>query len=630
MMTRWRIGVILFLALVVPQLAYAGPFIDSLSRYEWDYALSRVRGDDILTTYAQWRRLRAPSSDASFEQIQRFVSRHPDWPDMNVIRMRAEKLLFVERRKAQSSEWLAQYPPLSGYGKLAAIRLHQVDAKKVKDAWINGDFDAPDERLILQEFGQHLDVTDHVARVERLLMEDKATIAERQLELVSTNYQKLFRARIALIRMDGGIEGKVNAVPSSLRQDHGYVADRAIWRDKKGLKSGALEMLQAMEPQSPYAMKLWPMRAWYVRDYIETRQYKRALSLLERAGDLDGAPNADALWLKGWISLVHQKEAGKAYEIFRELYDVVKYPVSRSRGAFWAAKAADKLGRKEEAAQWYKKAATYPTVFYGQLAQQKLNPGQPLQFPSSPAVPDALIDTYVRHELMQTAKKLTAIGEPTLADELITHLSETANDPAAAAALVKACAKAKLPLAQVRALKEAIKQNVLMVKEGWPVLNMKLALPIETPLAFAISRQESEFNPDAESSAGARGLMQILPSTGKRIAKMMGLGFDANRLFEPEYNVRIGSWYLGHLIDNFKGSYTMAIAGYNAGPARPLKWSREFGRPGENLEDTINWIETIPFAETRNYVQRVMENLQVYRAVMTPQQPLRLEQDLLR
>lgn len=631
MKTRCRIGVMLLFMALLPCPVLAGPFLDALDRQQWDSALARVRGDDILTTYGKWRQLRAPRSEASFDDIQQFVSKHPDWPDMNIIRMRAEKLLFVERRKAQSAEWFAKYPPISGYGKLAQARLSQkANPQLVKDGWITGDFDAPDERLILTEFIEHLDVVDHTQRIERLLMEDKATIAERILDKVSTNYQKLFRARIALIRDDNGVDGKVDAVPSALAKDHGLIADRARWRDKKRNRPGTLAMLQAMDPHSPYAMKLWPIRAWYVRDFIETRRYKDALALLERAGDLDGAPNADALWLKGWIYLVHNNQPGKAHEAFRALYDGVKYPVSRSRGAYWTARAAEKLGRADEAKQWYQKAAAYPTVFYGQLAQQKLYPGKPLLFPSPPTVPDALVEKYTRHELMQTAKRLTAVGEPGLADTLISHLADSAADPAASAALVKATAKAKLPLAQVRAIKEALKQNVLMVREGWPTLNLKVDLPIETPLAFAISRQESEFNPDAVSRAGARGLMQIMPDTGRRIAKMKSTSYSVDRLFDPTYNVQLGGWYLGHLIDNFSGSYVMAIAGYNAGPARPLQWSKEFGRPGKNLEDTINWIEIIPFAETRNYVQRVLENLQVYRAVADPQRPLSLEQDLLR
>jgi soluble lytic murein transglycosylase len=611
--------------------AEASAFAKSIAKREWFYAEKVAGNDQSLRTYAQWRRLKDYYSDASFDELSRFISRNPGWPDQNLLRQRAEKLLFVEYRKEDSANWLAKYPPISGYGKLALARLKKGDITAlVKDGWINGDFDAPDERKILNEFRSYLTTTDHMARIVRLLKDDRASIADRHLYLVDDAHQRLFQARIALIRFDSGVEGKINRVPSAMMNDDGLTADRARWRAKKGLDDGVLELLRKMSPTSHYASKLWQIRAWHVRDFIESKQYDKALQLLEGAGKLDTAFNADMLWLKGWIYLEYRHAPGKAYAAFTEMYKGVSYPVSKARAAYWAARAAEKLGHPQDVDRWYREGAKYPTVFYGQLAHAQIHKGKPLQFPAPPVVASAVIDRYSSNPVFVAARRLTALGEHHLADELISHLGDTVDTPVEAAALVSACAKAGMPLAQVRAIKAALKQNVMLVKEGWPTIQLGVAIPIETPLAFAISRQESEFNPKAVSSADARGLMQILPSTAKIVARQMKMPFDASRLYEPAYNLKLGGWYLGSLIDKFRGSYILAIAGYNAGPGRSVKWVGRFGRPGGELRDTVNWIETIPFAETRNYVQRVLENLQVYRAVMNPQQPLMIEADLLR
>ncbi len=609
--------------------AFAGPMLDAIDRGQWSAAFSHAQDDPLLATYISWRKYSDMGNDAGFGELANFIENNPHWPSIPAIKIRTEKAIFQLGDMRVGGNWLAKYPPVSGYGKLVQARLQNDNAALIKDAWIHGDFDAHDEQQIQRDYGHLLTSADHRARMVRLLNDDRATIAERLIGKVGADDATLLRARIALIRRDHNVDAKVDAVAASKRADQGFLADRALWRDAKGYSDGAVELLGAMNPQSTMADKLWPIRAKYAREFLESRRYSDAFRLLGNAGKLTGALQADALWMRGWVALEFQNSPDAAYSTFTQLFDVVQFPVSKSRAAYWASRAAEKLGKSSEAQSWLTKAAAYPSVFYGQVAYAQLHPEQPLKLSSGPSVSDAAISAIESNPVFRVAKRLTDLDEQNLADPLIRHLAESGSLEQAAA-LVKACQKHGMTYAQIRAAKIALQRNVLMASEGWPMVKISGSAELETPLALAIARQESEFNRKAVSSADARGLMQLLPSTARHVAKDLGVGFDVNRLFDPEYNIRLGTHFLAGLVNRFSGSYILAIAGYNAGPGRSVQWSERFGRPGRNLHSTLNWLEMIPFAETRNYVQRVMENTQMYRALQQPSRPLTIAQDLTR
>lgn len=606
-------------------------FVDAIRRERFDEALS-IAPTNALRTYAQWHYLRSASSTPNFDEVLRFIKNYPDWPDQSALRSRAEKALFQSHETGEHARsFLTQYPPISGYGMLVAARNQMGDiTKHVKQAWVQGDFDKNDEQTIMHEFASFLDTQDYVARIDRLLRDDRASIAERFLGRVSAADEALFRARIALIRHDHGVEGLVSKVPAAKQSDDGLLADRAIWRRSKGLESGTIELLRQMRPASAYAIKLWPLRAEYAREMIEERRYGDAVALLDNMGKLDGAHLADALWMRGWVRLEFMHEASTAYTLFHKLYSSVNFPVSKARAAYWAGRAAERNGNPAIANDWYQKAAKNPTVFYGQLAFSKVYPGKPLGFGSAPSYSDSRVQALMNTPLMQAAKSLNDMGEPYLTDPLIKNLAEQATEPSALAEIVIACQNLGMRFGQIRAVKIALQKNVVMLKEGWPTVRNPQNFDVELPLAYAISRQESEFNTRAISPTGARGLMQLMPATAKVVARQLGAPFDVERLFDPNYNMRLGTHYLGNLVSGFDGSYILAIAGYNAGPGRSRQWTQRFGQTGHDIYQTLNWVELIPFAETRNYVQRVLENLQVYRAVLAPNNPLGIERDLAR
>lgn len=609
----------------------SGAFITALNKDHYTKAMT-IAPSNALRTYAQWRYLRSSYATPSASELREFMNRHPEWPDMNLLQVRTEKAMFQGYASGeQISSWFASHPPISGYGKLLMARVNHSKAQELtRQAWIQGDFDKDDENRILSDNIATLTRADHIARVERLLKEDRATVAERMLNRFGADDAALYRARIALIRRDHGVEKLVDNVPPSRMDNDGLLADRAWWREAKGLESGVMELLMRMRPSSAYAQKLWPLRAKYAREMLEQRRYGDAMALLDGMGTLEGAYLADALWLRGWVKLEFIREPAQALKLFDELDAAVNFPVSKSRAAYWAGRAAERAGNSTEASSWYEKAAHHTTTFYGQLAFAKVHPGAPLRFASAPSFSNDQVTKWKDTEAFQAAQSLTRMGEYQLSDTLIRGMAEYARSDAETAALVAACQQQNMHYAQVRAAKLALQKNIVLLEQGWPMVHGGKTYDIELPLAYAISRQESEFNPDAQSPAGARGLMQLMPSTARLLARQLGVTFDLSRLSDPNYNMQLGTHYLGNLINGFDDSYTLSIAAYNAGPGRSRQWTERFGRPGYDLNQSINWIEMIPFAETRNYVQRVLENLQVYRSRLKPDQPLAIEADIKR
>lgn len=631
-----RMGIIhvgLLAALLSAPLAAdaKSPTIASLERKDWGGALSASSGHGALNTFVRWHYYKHDSSGARFDEIVTFIRQHPDWPDQNVLRLRAEKAAFAQRPDAAAARaFLSEHPPISGYGLMVQARLGMGDVPAlVRQGWKQGDFERVHEGHILESYDDILNAADHQTRIERLLLQDLTNPAERLLSFVPSERKKLYEARIALIRMDRSVDAKLKAVPSSLMGDNGLLYDRMRWRLKKGMESGALELLRQMSANSPYAGKAWKARAMFARDYIERRRYHDAEALLLRHGPLEGADLADALFMLGWVQLEYLEKPSSALPHFKKLFESVQFPVSKSRGAYWTARTYDALGQKDNARQWYEKASIYLTTYYGQLAYAHLFPGKPLKLPPEPIVSDSERGHFLRSPMAQVIEFLVKSGHEDYAAPLFAHMGNKAKSPQESQLVADLARDMKLTFYGVRASKYAIQKNIMLFKAGWPTTHINRQ-SLEPALPHAIARQESEFNKEAVSSANARGLMQLLPATAQQVSRKLDMPYSLPKLFEPSYNATLGSKYLGDLVDGFSGSYVLAIAGYNAGPGRSREWTGRFGRPGRTVRDTINWVEMIPFSETRNYVQRVLENVQVYRAIMKPDTPLGIEKDLTR
>lgn len=632
-------------AMTQEETEHAQSAFSSSARKQWDVALSSANdsNEKVLQTLMKWQYLLDANSSTDFFEIKDFISAHPDWPEQKRLRMRAEMtLLASDIRADEITGWFESTPPITGVGKLAlAIALQGSDKSEkiisiIREAWRDGDFNEAQEKLLLETFGNHIRKEDDIARTSRLLWDGKTTPAERMFVRLDENSQKLFRARIALQADKKDAPKLLAALPAAMQKDVGLLYDRLTYRVRRGDDSGAYELLLISPKKVPYPEKWWKIREGKIREAIGNGNIFLATRLLDNHGQEDGQGAADANWLKGRILLEYKNHPKDAYKIFKKMFSEVKYPVSKSRAAYWAAKAAKQVGNTEDEKEWLNTASAYPTTFYGQLASLLDKGTSPLSLPAQPDVDSDERAEFNSRSIVRAVKLCISFDEIALAGKLINHLvAEAGNEKEALLASELGLYEGKTHLS-VRGAKKALQNNTVLIVAGYPLPKTPENLELPRPFTLAITRQESEFDNMARSPSGALGMMQLLPSTAKETAKKNDIEYSLQKLYDPEYNMVLGSLYLQRMIDNYDGSVVMAIAAYNAGPGNVYKWVQKFGKPVHTIDGAVNWIENIPFAETRNYVQRVLENLQIYRhleaekSIDVDADRLLLGQDLLR
>lgn len=582
----------------------------------------------ILADYAQWEQLTDPSAVIFFDEGYRFLKRRGDWPKQNIIRMKTEEAAL--RDGGDIDAFCKEYPPISGRGLIACARSGIGSIKEVVQGWVQGDFNADEEQLILARYGSQLTRDNHADRIDRLLFEGKVKPAERSLKLVDAGLRQLFEARIALITNRGNANAMVAKLPKSLMNDPGLIYNRIQWRHARKMDDGVFELLEAAPDNPPHPDMWYALRMQYARKAMEKHQYSRALSILSGHGQMKPEYLADTLFVKGWLRTEYLGDARSGYEDFYQLYKNVNFPVSKSRAAYWAGRAAQKNGNNDIARDWFEKAAEHPTVFYGQLAALELDKTAELDLPDPIGVSDSERREFAQQDTPRLIALLIQQGKEDEADAFLLHLAQSTSDKYDLAILADFAKQHGQEFDSVRVSKLALQKQHILINYGWPKITIPQNIAIEPALALSITRQESEFNVRAMSPAGARGLMQLMPATARMTARKIGMGYTIDRLYEPDYNITLGTDYLGRMINGFDGSYILAIASYNAGPGNVRNWIARNGYPPNTPEGAINWIESIPFVETRNYVMRALENLQVYRTLLNPDQQIALKADLSR
>lgn len=598
--------------------------------------LAAQSGNPLLVRYASWAAITDEHADVvRFSEAYTLLQRAADWPLMNRVQLKAEQAALLESPTPDvMNEFCTKFPPISGRGMLACASAGVgTDAHRrawVQQGWKQGDFTREEEDKILARYGAQLTLSDHRARMERLLYEGKTTVAQKMLWRLPKSDHALMEARIALRNNASDANSKLSRVPPAQQSDAGLVFERMRWRNARGMDAGVMELFLSAPRNPAYADLWWPLRAVAARTAMRRGQAREALRVLQYPGDLKREFMAEALWMRGWIYYAFLNDSRSAYEEFYALHKQVQYPVSKARAAYWAGMAAKRNGNTDIAQEWLERAAEYPTVFYGQLAHGQLQPDEPLSLPSSPSFSRDEKENFDREDVIRMVMLLARHGQENAVDKFILHLAETTDKPARFALLANLARAVGQAYDAVRVAKLAIRHNVVLLETGWPTLTLPANLAIEPALTLAITRQESEFNSQAQSHANARGLMQLLPATAQQTARKIGEPYGLSRLWEQAFNLRVGSAFLGRLIDAYGGSYISAIAGYNAGPGNVRKWLGEFGSPSGSPEQALRFMESIPFAETRNYVQRVLENLQIYRARLKQQRTPVLVHDLNR
>ncbi len=623
------------------RLIYGEAFA-AAAKGQWSASLdAAAKGrDPLATTYFRWRYYIQPGATPTFNEIASFIDEHPDWPHVARMLRNAEALL-QDRPESDDTfvlDWFERHQPVSTTGKVrlaeAQLRggLHDAGYKLLREAWIEGNFARSDERTLLRRHRQLLTRDDHADRLDRLLWDRRRSDATRLLPRVSPDLRALSLARIGLIASAGNVDTLIDRVPEAHRDNPGLAFERARWRRTKGFDDRAREIMLEPRLSELRADKWWRERRIQVRNALYEGDVTDAY-VVATLSDLEpGGPDyAEAEWLAGWIALRFLEQPDLALDHFARLHSAVFFPVSISRAAYWAGRAADALDDPELAAKWYSDAAVYPLTYHGQLAIERLGSAPSLKLPDEPAPTIAEAEEFPGREMTQMSRLLADLGEGRQADPFVMQLDgqvRTAGERVLVAVLADAIGRRDL---SVRVAKSAEQDGVYLTNRAYPIIKMPQTYVQDSALLLAMSRQESAFDPEAISHAGARGLMQLMPATARRTAKNINVRYSVDKLTsDADYNAMLGSAHLKELLETFDGNYVLAVAAYNAGGGRVRRWMRQSGDPRTDAVDAVDWIELIPFTETRDYVQRVMGNLQVYRTRLADgdEVPLRLSQDL--
>lgn len=603
---------------------------------------SRAMPNPVDRRLIAWLIAIGTSTKASSEQIAAAAEQVRHWPGQNLIRIRYEQALAREKPPADVViRAMGERPPISDAGTVLLTRALAASGRKTDAArlirryWREADLIADIEKTILAEFGDILTKGDHKARLDRLLYAERTDAALRTAKLLDKPTQALADARIASIKRSRSTGKLLDAVPASMRGDPGYIFARVQYlrRAEKHKEAAKLLVTATTDPLLLVNPDAWSQeRRLIARKIFDSGDAKTAYRLVAANAATERTEKVTIEFEAGWYALRALNDPASAAVHFRRIKQSSSMPLSQSRAEYWLGRAAEQAGNQAEAIAQYRRAAAYPTTFYGQLAIRRLN-GDRLAITVPPPPDSAAKTRFAQHELVQAIVRLEKLSRTSNADTLYRHLADTLPTPtelALLAAMAEDRGNHQLALqigktAQVRGLEaESLAFPTAAITPA-----MAKAYKIELPVVYAVARQESAFNAGAVSSAGARGLLQLMPATAKRTANSIGMRYDKTRLTtDPEYNAAIGAAHLAELIGLYNGSYVMTFAAYNAGPGRVQQWVAAYGDPRDPKVDVIDWIERIPFSETRNYVQRTMENLQVYRARLGSPK-LRIETDLV-
>lgn len=582
--------------------------------------------DPIARSLGEWMRLMAEDPTLTAAEADAFLDAHDDWPAQRRI------LSFVEKRLTDNvpgNTILALFDsrkPVTGTGKIQLARAYfnagdqEAGEASLRDAWINHNFSLAEERRILKVYGNRLTRADHAARVDRLLWARQVTNARRIFSRLSSSDRKAAEARAALLLGASSAPNLYRRLSRDEQLDPGMIHAAVRHYRRKGEEQYALS-LAADAPQDPDvwrdAARWWDERQLLMRWALREGRFADAYRAAAEHGQKEGGDLAEAEFYAGWIALRFFDNPVRAKTHFLALASSVTSPISRSRAYYWLGRAAMANNDEELATSYYQRAARFYYSYYGQLAAEKLG-GDAIAQRFAPPMQSTPAERAL-FSSRPTVAALRMLSDLNLDYEFMVfayHVDDQLQYPGEYLELAKLANGEGAPHLTVRAGKVAVHKDAFTPDVAYPLIFIPEEAQrfVAPEIILGLSRQESEFNPRAFSRAGARGVMQLIPSTAQLTARKEGLSYSRSALLDdPIYNMTLGSAHLSHLLDRYDGSLIMTLAAYNAGPHRVTRWVDEYGDPRSPAVDPIDWVEHIPFSETRNYVQRVLENVQVYR-----------------
>ncbi len=596
--------------------------------------------DPVARKLAEWFILRSDDNGASVERYRAFIAVNPSWPSQTFLRRRLEAALWDDHRDdATVLAWFEDEKPLSAKGKFSLARAligrgDRANAERlIRDAWRNDSMSGDTESAALDLFGALLTPGDHKARMDLLLYGSDHEAALRAAKRLGSNQVALAKARIAAFKKASNTRALLDAVPQELHSDPGYIFSRIqLLRREEKFSEAAQLMLAA--PRDP--ARLYNFDEWWIERRLLSRKMldvgeRRTAYLIARDAAIPARDiyKTEQEFTAGWIALRFLQDPATAAQHFARIGVGSVNPTALARAGYWQGRAAEAAGRMQDARQAYAAAAAHSTSYYGQLARAKLGLPQ-IELNGVPGARGRIEQL----EIVRAVQLLYAMDEGELAIPILADMGEN-GDPDALVGLGELASRSGDARGMLLMGKAALNRGLPFDFYAYPVSGIppfkSIGPDVERSIVFAIARQESAFNPSVVSPAQAYGLMQVTPDAGRYVCKKYGASFDLGRLKnDPVYNAALGAAELGGLIDDYRGSYIMTFAAYNAGRGSVKKWIERYGDPRDPKVDAVDWVELIPFSETRNYVQRIMENLQVYRSRFGGGSRLQIEADLHR
>jgi len=575
-------------------------------------------GHSELGKILTWQYIKSPDSQPEFETIRKFLVQNSEWPSRSILIRNAEKALFRAPNLDAKEQWFANGHANTFDGELWLIEKAKHDgriqdaANRIRQVWSRYSLNKADEEEFLKTYGNNLDDIDQWQRMDTLIWERRFREARRQLKRLHGKTRLLAEARIAFSTRSRKALKSYALVANTLRSSPGLVYEQVRWLRRKGHEQEATETLLAYNGLRPNPHMWWTEASILARDAIKDKRFDDAYQLATHMKQNSISRKAEAEWLAGWIALEFLNKPKIAAKHFETLYNAVKTPVSLARGAYWLARAKDMSGNTQDANAWYEKATTFNTAFYGQLASYKIGRHSLLTEPQKtiPEPANQWLNTHEFSKILQILHHNQETQTFKLFARAFYNAAKTDDERRAVVSYV-----ASMSLGQSVHLARVLRQqNINDLSLTYPIPEwIDFPKSPDKTLVLSLIRQESNFDTFAKSPVGARGLMQIMPTTAKVEARLMKRPLSLYALtHDPNTNVEIGSHYLQRLLETYDNHQALALAAYNAGPSNVNKWIKAYGDPRTKEIDTITWMESIPFKETRNYVQRILENHYIY------------------
>jgi soluble lytic murein transglycosylase len=611
-----------------------------IKKSKWNTAIAETKKvkDKDFKKLVTWLYLKQSGNQATFNDYKNFIDKNSNYPRIGRLRYMAEHKIILENTTPKTViNWFDEKEPLSGTGKIklgeAYLKIGEVElgTKLIKSGWTKADLSKRDVRYYRKKYKKILITQDHLKRADYLAWDNQYWDLKRMLPYLPKKEKLLYNARFILMTNSYGVDKAISDVPKELINDLGLQYNRLKWRTRRNRLDGSLEILRKFHGEETliYPELWWKLRENITRDLIYAKKYSLAYEVSSNHHLEEGPEFADAEWISGWLALSFLNKRELAINHFKNFYKNVGYPISLARGAFWLGLAHEKNNNSDEAKKYFTEGSKFTNTYYGQLSFNKIKLGQDFKLSSEHRVSDDYEKEFNKNELIRHVKLLKEMDKTEFSKDILKHLALLNVEKGSEILAAKLSTEVGRFDYAIQISKQASYEKRFINIFNYPVISIPSKIngkqmPSQE-LLLAIIRQESEFDARANSHVGAQGLMQIMPGTAKLVARNLKTTYSKTLLkSDPTYNIKLGTYYFSSLLDDYDGVFPFAIGAYNAGPNRIKSWVKRYGDPNKGEINFIDWIELIRFKETRNYVQRVIENINVYKYTLN-KDPIKID-----